>query len=164
MGVLPMAAHLFIFYFGLLCMVTPPVGFAFYASSAIAGSDPMRTGWTAFKFALPGFILPYMFICFPSLVLIGTFSEILLATIPALIGILFLSIGIIGYFRKEIGRWGRALLIIGAILLIHPGITTDIIGMGLGALVLIPQFRMMGLSEKNSSIYNSSSPNNGGLS
>jgi TRAP transporter 4TM/12TM fusion protein len=164
MGVLPMAAHLFIFYFGMLCMVTPPVGFAFYASSAIAGSDPMKTGWTAFKFALAGFILPYMFIFYPSLLLIGTFSEILLATIPALIGILFLSIGIIGYFRKEIGRWGRALLIIGAILLIHPGITTDMIGMGLGALVLIPQLRMMGLSEKNPSTYNISGPNNGGHS
>ncbi len=108
MGVLPMAAHLFIFYFGMLCMVTPPVGFAFYASSAIAGSDPMKTGWTAFKFALAGFILPYMFIFYPSLLLIGTFFEILLATIPALIGILFLSIGIIGYFRKEIGWWGRS--------------------------------------------------------
>jgi TRAP-type uncharacterized transport system fused permease subunit len=124
----------------------------------------MKTGWTAFKFALAGFILPYMFIFYPSLLLIGTFFEILLATIPALIGILFLSIGIIGYFRKEIGWWGRTLLIIGAILLIHPGITTDIIGMGLGALVLIPQFRRMGLSEKNSSTYNSSSPNNGGHS
>lgn len=164
MGVLPLAAHLFIFYFGMLCMVTPPVGFAFYASSAIAGSDPMKTGWTAFKFALPGFILPYMFIFYPSLMLIGTFSEILLATIPALIGILFLSIGITGYFRKEIGWWGRGLLIIGAILLIHPGITTDIIGMGLGALVLIPQFRRVGLPEKISSPYKSSSLNHGGLS
>lgn len=105
MGVLPLAAHLFIFYFGMLCMITPPVGFAFYASAAIADSNPMRTGWTAFKFSLSGFILPYMFVFYPSLLLIGTFSEILLATIPAVIGIFFLSVGIIGYFNKEIG-WG----------------------------------------------------------
>jgi TRAP transporter 4TM/12TM fusion protein len=148
MGVLPLAAHLFIFYFGMLCMVTPPVGFAFYASAAIAGCDPMKTGWTAFKFSLAGFILPYMFIFYPSLLLIGNISEILLATIPALIGILFLSVGIIGYFRKEIQRWGRVLLIMGAVLLIHPGIITDLIGIGLGSLVLIPQLRLKGLNKK----------------
>ncbi|NWG02295.1 MAG: TRAP transporter permease [Syntrophaceae bacterium] len=159
MGVLPIAAHLFIFYFGMLCMVTPPVGFAFYASAAIAGSDPMKTGWTAFKFALPGFILPYMFIFYPSLLLIGTFSEIVLATIPALLGILFLSIGMIGYFRKKIGRLERASLIIAAILLIHPGITTDMIGVGLGAIVLIPQLRREGLSKKLSSTCNRSKQN-----
>lgn len=149
MGVLPLAAHLFIFYFGMLCMVTPPVGLAFYASSAIAESDPMRTGWTAVKFALAGFILPYMFIFHPSLLLIGTFSEILLATLPAIIGILFLSAGIIGYFREEIGWLGRALLIIGAILLIHPGIITDLIGIGLGGIVLMPQLRMRSIFGKS---------------
>lgn len=142
MGVLPLAAHLFIFYFGMLCMVTPPVGFAFYASAAIADSDPMKTGWMAFKFALAGFILPYMFIFYPSLLLIGTFLEILVATIPALLGTLFLSAGIVGYFNKEIGWWGRGLLIIGAVLLIHPGITTDLIGIGLGAIALAPQIEM----------------------
>ena len=145
-------------------MVTPPVGFAFYASSAIAGSDPMKTGWTAFKFALSGFILPYMFIFYPSLLLIGTLPEILLATIPAVIGILFLSVGIIGYFRKEIVWWGRALLIIGAILLIHPGIATDLIGIGLGSLVLIPQFRAKGLSEKISQPTSGMLTHDGGLS
>ncbi len=141
MGVVPLAAHLFIFYFGMLCMVTPPVGFAFYASSAIANSDPMKTGWTAFKFALVGFILPYMFIFYPSLLLIGSLSEILLATLPAVIGILLLSIGVVGFFKKEIGWLGRGLLIIGAVLLIHPGMTTSLIGIGLGGLVLIPQYR-----------------------
>ncbi|OGP74461.1 MAG: hypothetical protein A2V86_10385 [Deltaproteobacteria bacterium RBG_16_49_23] len=141
MGVLPLAAHLFIFYFGMLCMVTPPVGFAFYASSAIANSDPMKTGWTAFKFALAGFILPYMFIFYPSLLLIGSLSEILLATLPAVIGTLLLSIGIVGFLKKEIGWLGRGLLIIGAVLLIHPGMATSLIGIGLGGLVLIPQYR-----------------------
>jgi TRAP transporter 4TM/12TM fusion protein len=145
MGVLPLAAHLFIFYFGMLCMVTPPVGFAFYASAAIADSDPMKTGWTAFKFALAGFILPYMFVFYPALLLIGSFLEILVATIPALLGTLFLSVGIVGYFNKEIGWWGRGLLIIGAILLIHPGITTDLIGIGLGAIVLAPQIKIKNL-------------------
>ena len=151
MGVLPLAAHLFIFYFGMLCMVTPPVGFAFYASAGIAGSDPMRTGWTSFKFALAGFLLPYMFIFYPSLLLIGTLSEILLATIPALIGILLLSVGIIGYFKEEIRWWGRALLILGAILLIHPGIVTDLIGIGFGGIVLGPQLRIKSYFKKLSS-------------
>jgi TRAP transporter 4TM/12TM fusion protein len=148
MGVLPLAAHLFIFYFGMLCMVTPPVGFAFYASAAIAGSDPMKTGWTAFKFALAGFILPYMFIFYPSLLLIGNLSEILLATIPAIVGTLFLSIGIVGFYNKEIGWLGRGVLIIAAILLIHPELITSLIGIGLGGLVLMPQLKLRGFSKK----------------
>lgn len=148
MGVLPLAAHLFIFYFGMLCMVTPPVGFAFYASAAIAGSDPMKTGWTAFKFALAGFILPYMFIFYPSLLLIGNLSEILSATIPAIVGTLFLSIGIVGFYNKEIGWLGRGVLIIAAILLIHPELITSLIGIGLGGLVLMPQLKLRGFSKK----------------
>jgi len=101
----------------------------------------MRTGWAAFKFALAGFILPYMFIFYPSLLLIGTLSEILLATIPAIVGIFLLSIGIVGFYKKEIGWVGRGLLIIGAILLIHPEWTTSLIGIGVGGLVLVPQYK-----------------------
>jgi TRAP-type uncharacterized transport system fused permease subunit len=86
-----------------------------------------------------------MFVFYPALLLIGSFLEILVATIPALLGTLFLSVGIVGYFNKEIGWWGRGLLIIGAILLIHPGITTDLIGIGLGAIVLAPQIKIKNL-------------------
>ena len=66
MGVPPMAAHLFIFYFGMLSMVTPPVGMAFYAGAALAGAETMKTGWTAWKIAFAGFLLPYMFVYNPS--------------------------------------------------------------------------------------------------
>ena len=71
MGVPPMAAHLFIFYFGMLSMVTPPVGMAFYAGAALAGADTMKTGWTAWKIALAGFLLPFMFVYNPSLIWVG---------------------------------------------------------------------------------------------
>jgi TRAP transporter 4TM/12TM fusion protein len=72
LGVTPLAAHLYIFYFGMLCMVTPPVSFAAYAGAAIAKSDPMKTGWTAWTFALAGFLLPYMFVYNNSLLLMGS--------------------------------------------------------------------------------------------
>ena len=75
MAALPIAAHLFIFYFGMLCMVTPPVGFAFYAGAAIANAEPMKTGFMAWKLALAGFILPTVFIYNLPLPIFGTLRK-----------------------------------------------------------------------------------------
>src|SRR3972149_4752140 len=79
LGAPPMAAHLFIYYFGMLCMVTPPVAFASYAGAAIAKADPMKTGFTAWRFALAGFLLPYMFVYNTSLLLMGPPADLVLA-------------------------------------------------------------------------------------
>lgn len=128
LGLSPMAAHLFIFYFGMMCMVTPPVSFASYAGAAIAQAEPMKTGWTAWTFALAGFLLPYMFVYNPSLLMEGTAFRISLAVVTSLVGIVCLGAGIIGYFIHHTRFYDRILLFAAAFLLIKPGWTTDIFG------------------------------------
>jgi TRAP transporter 4TM/12TM fusion protein len=141
MGVLPLAAHLYIFYFGMLCMVTPPVAFASYAGAAIAKADPMKTGFTAWRFALAGFLLPYMFVYNQSLLLMGSPLKIIMAVFTASIGIICLAAGIIGYLLKETNALERIILLAAAFLLIKPGWITDIIGLLCVGMVVIHQLR-----------------------
>jgi TRAP transporter 4TM/12TM fusion protein len=141
MGVLPLAAHLFIFYFGMLCMVTPPVAFAAYAGAAIAKADPMKTGFVAWAFALAGFLLPYMFVYNTSLLLMGAPLDIFIAFFTACIGVICLAAGIMGYFLKETNMLERILLFAAAILLIKPGLLTDIIGFFCAGVVVALQLR-----------------------
>ncbi|MCK4830799.1 TRAP transporter fused permease subunit, partial [bacterium] len=141
LGVPPLAAHLFIFYFGMLCMVTPPVSFAAYAGAAIAGADPMKTGFSAWTFSLAGFLLPYMFVYNNSLLLMGSALSIIPALFTSLIGIVCLGAGIIGYFLKRTNPHERILLLASAFLLIKPGLTTDIIGLLCAILVIGLQLR-----------------------
>jgi TRAP transporter 4TM/12TM fusion protein len=142
MGVLPLAAHLYIFYFGMLCMVTPPVAFASYAGAAIAKADPMKTGFTAWRFALAGFLLPYMFVYNQSLLLMGPVVDVVIAIFTATIGIICLAASIIGYFLKETNILQRILLFAAAILLIKPGWVTDILGLLCIGFVVILQLRI----------------------
>ena len=128
-GVPPLAAHLFIFYFGMLCMVTPPVSFASYAGAAIAKSDPMKTGWTAWTFALAGFLLPYMFVYNNSLLMEGPPLHIAFSFLTSLIGVICLGAGVIGYFLEKTRIHERFLLFAAALLLIKPGLFTDIAGL-----------------------------------
>lgn len=141
MGVPPLAAHLYIFYFGMLCMVTPPVAFASYAGAAIAKADPMKTGFTAWRFALAGFLLPYMFVYNASLLLMGPPADIVLVVFTSIIGIICLASGIIGYLFKETKLLERLLLFAAAFLLIKPGILTDIIGLVCVGIVVFSQLR-----------------------
>jgi TRAP transporter 4TM/12TM fusion protein len=129
MGVTPLAAHLYIFYFGMLCMVTPPVSFAAYAGAAIAKAEPMKTGWTAWLFALAGFLLPYMFVYNNSLLLMGSVINIIFAVLTAVIGVICLGIGIIGYFLARTSAVERLIVLAAALLLIKPGLPTDIAGL-----------------------------------
>jgi TRAP-type uncharacterized transport system fused permease subunit len=129
LGVIPMAAHLYIFYFGMLCMVTPPVSFAAYAGAAIADADPMKTGWTAWTFALAGFLLPYMFVYNNSLLLMGSVINISFAVLTAAIGVICLGIGIIGYFLEKTNPVERLIFLGAALLLIKAGLITDITGL-----------------------------------
>jgi TRAP-type uncharacterized transport system fused permease subunit len=141
LDVLPLAAHLFIYYYGMLCMVTPPVSFAAYAGAAIADADPMKTGWAAWTFALAGFLLPYMFIFDNSLLMIGSWSKILPAIFTATIGIVCLSAAIIGFLIRGLSLIERLLLFAAALALIKPGLTSDMIGAACIALTLIWQFQ-----------------------
>jgi len=141
MGVLPLAAHLYIFYFGMLCMVTPPVAFASYAGAAIANADPMKTGFAAWTFALAGFLLPYMFVYNNSLLLMGPFWEIFLVIVTSIIGIICLAAAVIGYFIRATKLYERLLLFAAAFLLIKPGLITDLIGVVCIGVVVFSQMR-----------------------
>jgi TRAP transporter 4TM/12TM fusion protein len=142
MGVLPLAAHLFIFYFGMLCMVTPPVAFAAYAGAGIAKADPMKTGFTAWIFALAGFLLPYMFVYNNSLLLMGRPFDIIIAFITACIGVICLSASIMNYFVRNTNIVERILLFVAALLLIKPGLKTDLLGLFFAFIVFIRQIRI----------------------
>jgi len=141
LGVIPMAAHLYIFYFGMLCMVTPPVSFAAYAGAAIANADPMKTGWTAWTFALAGFLLPYMFVYNNSLLLMGSVINISFAVLTAAIGVICLGIGIIGFFLEKTNPVERLIFFGAALLLIKTGLITDITGLICVLVVIFSQLK-----------------------
>ena len=129
LGVGKVPAHFFVFYFGIVADITPPVALAAYAGSAIARSDPMRTGVNATKLAIAGFIIPYIFALEPSLLLMdkGVLSAALnIAT--AAIGMFGVAVGLEGFFRSRVAWPLRILVVAGGLLLFYPGIATDIIG------------------------------------
>ena len=137
LGVIPLAAHLFIFYFGMMSMVTPPVALAAYASASIAQAEIMPTALAAFRFALVGFTLPFMFVYRPALLLMAPEGETLtlhafaIAVGTAVVGILSLAAGIAGYFRGPLSAVSRGLLLAAAALLLLP----DLGGANIGMLV-----------------------------
>jgi TRAP transporter 4TM/12TM fusion protein len=139
MGIKPLAAHLFVFYFGILSAITPPVATASYAAASVAGDDPMKLGWVAWKIGLSGYILPFMFIFSPELLMDGTPLGILRAFVTSLIGIYALSVALEGFFRYDVKIPMRILLGGAALLLIDSGAYTDLIGLGIILLVLLPQ-------------------------
>ena len=141
MGVPPMAAHFFIFYFGMLSMVTPPVGMAFYAGAALAGADTMQTGWTAWKISLASFLVPYAFVYNPSLLLMGNVSDAVLSGITSVIGATALAAGVVGHMRRPLGGLERIAAIAAALLLIKPGWITDVIGVIIVLILLFLQWK-----------------------
>ena len=129
MNVLPLAAHLFIFYFGIISNVTPPVALAAYAAAGVARCNPTRTGVFAFKLSLSGFILPFMFVYNPVLLMQGGALEIIQSLITALLGIYSLSAALEKFvFKWNINQAERLVLLASALLLIIPGTITDLIG------------------------------------
>jgi TRAP transporter 4TM/12TM fusion protein len=125
-----LSAHLFMFWFAVISALTPPVAIAAYAGAAIANSDPWKTGYIAFRFAISGFIIPYCFIYGPALLMEGTWPEIIQAIITASLGIFSLSIAVEGWFLTHFKHWAeRIIYILAAIFLITPGIITDSLGL-----------------------------------
>jgi len=134
MGVEPLAAHLFIFYFGCMSLVTPPVALAAYAAAVIAKADYWKTGWEASRLGIVGYIAPFIFVYQPALLLHGSTGEVLLAATTAVIGTIALAGAMSGYFFGSVFWWQRILLGVGSVTLIYPGWKTDLIGL---ALVLV---------------------------
>ena len=120
LGIEPIAAHLFIFYFGMLSMITPPVCMASYAAASIGKTDPIKTGWEAMRLCAIAYIVPFLFVFSPSLLLIGHWYEVVLSIITAIIGAILLGVGLVGYFCRPIGIIKRGLFIVAATGLLIP--------------------------------------------
>ncbi len=132
MGVPIMAAHFFVFYFGIVADITPPVALAAYAGSAIAKSNPMKTAFTASRLAIAAFIVPYMFAFNPAMLLIDTtVLSVIQMTITAVIGIFGVAAGMEGYCFAQMNIVIRLVEVCGGLMLIHPSLITDLCGLAL---------------------------------
>ena len=132
MGVPIMAAHLFVFYFGIIADVTPPVALAAYAGAGISGGNPMKTGVAASKLAVAAFVIPYIFVLSPALLMINTTpGELIWALTTSIIGMVGLGASMIGYFLANVNPLIRVVFFAGGLLMIDPGLFTDVIGFGM---------------------------------
>jgi TRAP transporter 4TM/12TM fusion protein len=138
-GVVAIAGHMFIFYFATRADVTPPVALAAYAGAGIAGANPSKTGYTAFWLGMAGYIIPFMFIFGPELLIIGDPLNIAWATLTACLGIIFLSAAVQRCMYQKTNPWEMLFFFAGAVPLIKPGIYTDLLGMILGGLAFLSQ-------------------------
>lgn len=137
-----LVAHMFVFYFGLFANITPPVALAAFAGAGIAGGDPMRTGFLALRLSLAGFIVPFLFVYNPAMLMIDTtdiavnakefalpaWNVILSITVTSIVGILALGAAVEGYFKIALSWFWRIFLGVGALMMIVPETMTDIIG------------------------------------
>ena len=135
LGVPLLAAHLFIFYFGCISNVTPPVSLAAFAAAGISGAPPLKTAMTAAVLAGAGFVVPFMFVYGPPLLLVGTIPEITLAFVSAIVGVTVLAAAGMGFARRPIAWWERVILFFAALALVLPGLATD--GAGLVGVVVV---------------------------
>src|SRR5204862_3218396 len=117
LGIVPLAAHLFLFYFGMLSLITPPDCLATYAAAAIAKSDFWKTGWTGMRLGIVAYIVPFVFVFHPALIFKGTWTDIVVSLLTASFGVVLLGIACVGYSSRPIG-WGRRLWAIAAALLL----------------------------------------------
>ena len=141
MGVPAIAAHFFVFYFGIVADITPPVALAAYAGAAIAQGNPMKTAITATKLAIGAFIVPYVFALNPAMLFIDTTVwEVVLICITSLIGIFAVSASLEGYLFKSMPVYQRLISAVGGLMLIYPGIVSDSVGLALVALVIVLQY------------------------
>ena len=140
LGVQVEAAHLFVLYFAVLSAITPPVAMAVYAANGISRGKLMETSWAAVKLGLTGYIIPFMFVFAPSLLLMGDAPTVMLAVVSATIGVICLAGGLHEYFFFGPARWWeRIMLIVAALVLIKPGWQSDLAGVALIALTVASQ-------------------------
>ncbi|UCH06455.1 MAG: TRAP transporter fused permease subunit [Deltaproteobacteria bacterium] len=142
MGVNPIAAHLFIFYFCTLSLITPPVCTTAFTAAAIAGSHPMKTGLEAVRFGIVLYTLPYLFVYNPALIMKGSLLDILFVFLIAGIGIFSLAIGAQGYLLESIGWWKRFFFVLASILIFWPSYTITIVGLLLLIILVVVERRV----------------------
>ena len=137
----PIAAHFFVFYFGIVADLTPPVALAAYAGAAIAQANPMKTAFTATKLAIGAFIVPFVFALNPAMLFVGKVAwyDVALIAATSLIGIFGVSSCLQGWLLHRMAWYERVLSLVGGLLLIYPGLMTDMIGLSMFALVVVLQ-------------------------
>ena len=138
-GVPMISAHLFVFYYAILSVITPPVCVTAFAGASIAESDPMRTGFVSVKLAIVAFIIPFMFVYQPALLWQGGMAEAAVATITAIIGVIGIGGAMQGWLLTACRPWERPVLLIGGLTLIYPGTMTDLMGLALLAVIALLQ-------------------------
>ena len=139
LGVLQEAAHMFVFYFAILSAITPPVALAVYAANGISRANLWDSSIAALRLGATGYIIPFMFVFGPSLLFIGTATQVIQTAFTAIVGVVCLAAGLSGYLLQRAAAWERALLVISALVLIKPGLLTDAIGLALIAATLVNQ-------------------------
>lgn len=131
LGIEPLCAHLFVLYYGCICVITPPVALASFTAAGISGASPAKTGWTSFRIGLVAFIVPFIFVYQPVMLMYGTLWEIVLCTVTSLVGCWSLAAMIEGWLSTELHVVERGMFGIGGILLMIPGLVTDGIGVAI---------------------------------
>jgi TRAP transporter 4TM/12TM fusion protein len=145
-GLSPMASHMFVLYFGMMSMITPPVALAAFAAASLAGTDPMKTGWTAVRFGWIAYIIPFLFVRAPSLLLEGTLQSVVIAFITALVGVWLICAAFTGYATRVLSLPMRIGFGFAGLLLFIPAdafkdaVWTDVAGLALGAILLAREF------------------------
>jgi len=145
-GILPMAAHMFIMYFGMMSMITPPVALAAYAGAALSGADPMRTGYAAMRFGWLAFVIPFMFVISPTLLMQGSPLLIIFNFLTALVGTCLVCMGVVGYFFRRLGPVNRLIFAAAGLAAILPttglklSLLVNVLGLIVAALVVGREF------------------------
>ncbi|OZI33741.1 C4-dicarboxylate ABC transporter permease [Bordetella genomosp. 5] len=149
LGVQPIAAHFFVFYFGILADITPPVALAAYAAAGMAGSDPFKTGNTAFRLGITKLIVPFVFVFSPSLLISVqgfTWYDFFVTLFGCMVGLVLLSAAFSRYFLVLMKSWERWVFTLGALLTIMPGVTSGLVGLLISTPVFINQYRQLRLA------------------
>jgi TRAP-type uncharacterized transport system fused permease subunit len=146
LGVEPLGAHLFLFYFGMLSMITPPVCLATYAAASLARADFWRTGWAGMRLGIVAYVVPFIFVFHPALLFKGTPAEIVLAAATAAIGVVLMGIGLAGFLVRPLGWGARAVATLAGLMLIPPPasalwLAANVAGLAIGAALVVLQSR-----------------------
>ncbi|WP_447527316.1 TRAP transporter permease [Vreelandella sp. TE19] len=138
-GIQPLVAHFFVFYFAVVSAITPPVALASYAAAGISGDNPMGTSVASFKIGLAAFIVPFMFFYSPAMLMEGSAMQILRVGVTATLGIVLLSGMVQKWFFGPVNTLQRVVMLVGAIFMIYGGIYTDVAGLAIGAALFVMQ-------------------------
>ncbi|MBQ7679425.1 MAG: TRAP transporter fused permease subunit [Butyrivibrio sp.] len=141
MGLPILASHLFVFFFAAISAITPPVALASYVAAGIADANLNKVGWIAFRWGITSFILPYMFILSPALLLDGPILDVILVVVMGIIGVFCLAIGIVGFWKAKVPWWQRIIIFACGLLLIDVNIWTDVIGIAGAAVICLINYK-----------------------